>query len=333
MSSRRRNNQRQSQSNLVSNPNNQLALVTNTNTSSNTDPNNQLAVVSTNYNSNSYNITEPVKKDKLTIEVKENPSVEELKELLKDEKFYFKFNNINKSAYIDCHKDEDYYIDYYKTFGKPQLYGLYEKNCKTKVKELIGTVSLIHRYDNKVCQIMDLKIKKSNRGNGGVSKLISSTSFSRMFKYEGYYGICMNTNTIVEHLTSKIKTPKLKNRGKMLIYLISFEDLNKILPILSTFYSSDIAFIDNTKSRLINDSGTKKPYKILHLHHNAEYREDIDYNEPQRGYQYCFSLHESSEFIIKELKEKYQIESSSSAIIYSSDFKTDWNKFVKTYEI
>jgi hypothetical protein len=330
---KRKNNQEQSQlqsqSNLVSNPNNQLALVSNTNT----DPNNQLALVSTNYTSNTYVVNEPIKKDKLTIEVKENPSVEELKELLKDEKFCFKFNNINKSAYIDCHKDEDYYINYYKTFGKPQIYGLYEKNCKTKIKELIGTVSLIHRYDNKVCQIMDLKIKKSHRGNGGVSKLISSTSFSRMFKYEGYYGICMNTNTVVEYLTTKIKTPKLKNKGKMLIYLISFEEVNKILPILSTFYNSEIAFIDNTKSRVINDIGTKKPYKILHLHHNADYREDIDYSEPQRGYQYCFSIHESSEFIIQELKEKYKIVSSSTATIYSSDFKTDWNKFVKTYEI
>jgi hypothetical protein len=37
--------------------------------------------------------------------------------------------------------------------------------------------------------------------------------------------------------------------------------------------------------------------------------------------------------MIQELKEKYKIVSSSSATIYSSDFKTDWNKFVKTYEL
>ena len=58
-----------------------------------------------------------------------------------------------------------------------------------------------------------------------------------------------------------------------------------------------------------------------------------DYTEPQRGYQYCFSIHETSEFMINELKDKYKIVSSSSATIYSCDFKTEWNKFVKTYEI
>ena len=324
MTTRRRNNQ----TNLVSTPDNQIALIPQTQSS----PQNQL-VLASNYNTNTYTVNDPIKKEKLTIEVKENPNEDDLKELLLDEKFCFKFNSTNKSAYIDCHKDENYYTEYYKTFGKPQIYGLYEKNVKTKFRELIGAVSLIHRYDNKVCQIMDLKIKKKNRGNGGVSKFISSTLFNRIFKYEGYYAICMNTNTIVDHLSSKIKMPKLKNRGKVFIYLVSFDDINKILSILSSFYCSEIGYIDNNKIRLIMDSGTKKPYKILHLHHNAEYREHIDYNEPQRGYQYCFSIHESSEFIIKELKEKHQIESSSSATIYSCDFKTDWSKFVKTYEI
>jgi len=317
------------QSKLVSTADNQLAIIS---SPQNVTTQNQLSLVS-NYNSNSYMVNEPIKKDKLSIEVKENPPEEYLQELLKDEKYCFRFNNNNKSAYIDCHKDEFYYTDYYKTFGKPIIYGLYEKNATTKYKELVGAVSLIHRYDNKVCQIMDLKIKKKNRGIGGVSKFILSTLFSRMFKYEGYYGICMNTNTIVDHLISKIKMPKLKNRGKMMIYLVSFDDINKILPILSSFYCSEIAFIDNNNIRLIMDSETKKPYKILHLHHNAEYREDIDFSEPQRGYQYSFSIHENSEFIIKELKEKYKIISSSSANIYSSDFKPDWSKFVKTYEI
>ena len=322
--SRRRNNQ--SQSNLVSEPNNQLALVSNTNS------NNQLALVSNN-NSNNYTVNQPIKKDTFTIKVKDNPSVEDLQELLKDEKFCFKFNNINKSAYIDCHKDANYYIDYYKTFGKPQIYGLYEKNNTTKFKELIGTISLINRYDNNIGQIMDLKIKKKNRGKGGVSKFVLTTLVNRLFKYNGYYGICMNTNTVIEYLTSRFIMPKLINRGKMLLYLVSFDELNKILQMLSSFYCSDIGFIDNSKSRLIMDVGTKKPYKILHLHHNADYREDIDYIIPQRGYQYCFSIHEKDDFIIQELKEKYKISSSSTATIYSSDFTPNWSKFVKTYEI
>jgi hypothetical protein len=154
-----------------------------------------------------------------------------------------------------------------------------------------------------------------------------------MIKNNGYYGICMNTNTIIENLTSKISLPKMKNRGKMLIYLVSYEEMNKIVATLATFYCSEIAYVDNNKTRMIVSSETKKPYKILHLHHNAEYREDVDFTELQRGYQYCFSIHESNEYIIQELKDKYKISASSSATVYSNDFKTDWSKFVKTFEI
>lgn len=280
---------------------------------------------------NSYDNTE--KKNNIIMKVIENPSVEDLKLLHKDEKYCFNFNNKNKSTYLDCPKDEDYYIEYYKTFGKPQIYGLYETNNDTKISKLIGSVSLINRYDNKVCHIMDLKILKKYRGIGGINKFIMSTLFSRMFKYNGYYCICMNNNTIVEKLTNKIIMPKMSNRGNMLIYLVSFDEMNKILPILSSFYCSDIAFINNKNARIFVDCVTKKSYKILHLHHNAEYREEIDYHEIQKGYQYCFSIHESSTFIIKDLKENYKITSNSSASIYSNYFTADWSKFVKTYEI
>lgn len=274
-----------------------------------------------------------IKKDKITIDVKFKPPIEDLKEIEKEEKFCFKFNNKTKGAYIECHKDSEYYNDYYRSFGKPEIYGLYEINNETNTKIIIGTVSLIYRYDNKVCHIMDLKIKKSHRGTGGVYKFIRSTLFSRIIKNSGYYGICMNTNTIIDHLTSTVSLPKMKNRGKMHIYLVSYEEINKILPTLSSFYCSEIAFVDNNKSRMIVDSTTKKPFKILHLHHNADYRENTDFFETQRGYQYCFSIHEDNEFIIQELKEKYKITSSSSATIYSNSFKADWSKFVKTFEI
>ena len=278
-------------------------------------------------------IMNAMKKDKITIDVRSKPSIEDLKEIEKDERFCFKFNNKTKGAYMECHKDSEYYNEYYRTFGKPEMYGLYEINNETKTKIIIGAVSLIYRYDNKVCHIMDLKIKKSHRGTGGVNKFIRSTLFSRIIKNNGYYGICLNTNTIIENLVTNISLPKMKNRGKMHIYLVSYEEINKILPTLSSFYCSEIGFIDNNKCRLIVDSATKKPFKLLHLHHNADYREDTDFFETQKGYQYCFSIHESNEFIIQELKEKYKITSGSSATVYSNDFKADWSKFVKTFEI
>jgi hypothetical protein len=274
-----------------------------------------------------------LKKDKLTIDVKNNPSIEDLKEIEKDERFCFKFNNKTKGAYIECNKDSDYYSEYYRTLGKPEIYGLYEVNNETKTKTIIGCVSLVYRYDNKVCHIMDLKIKKAYRGTGGVHKFIRSTLFSRIIKNNGYYGICFNTNTILENLVEKVSLPKMKNRGKMHVYLTSYEEINKILPTLSSFYCSEIGFVDNNKTRMIVDSSTKRPFKILHLHHNANYREDVDFHETQRGYQYCFAIHESNEYVIQELKEKYKITASSTATVYSNDFKADWSKFVKTFEI
>ena len=36
---------------------------------------------------------------------------------------------------------------------------------------------------------------------------------------------------------------------------------------------------------------------------------------------------------VEKLREKFKITSSSSATVYSNDFKTDWSKFVKTFEI
>ena len=131
-------------------------------------------------------IMNSMKKDNITISVKNNPSIEDLKELEKEERFCFKFNNKSKGAYMECHKDEDYYNEYYRTFGKPEIYGLYEKNKEEKTKTIIGSISLIYRYDTKVCQIMDMKIKKSHRGTGGIKKFIMSTLFSRIIKNNGY---------------------------------------------------------------------------------------------------------------------------------------------------
>ena len=190
-------------------------------------------------------LSEIFKKDKLTIEVISKPSIEDLKQIDKIDVCTFKFNNKSKGTYFECHKDADYYIHFYKTFGKPKIYGLYEKNNETNIKTLIGTITLVYRYDNKVCQIMDLKIKKKHRGCGGVNKFIMHTLLTRLLKNYEYYSICMNTNTIVEKLINKISFPSLKNRGKMFIFLVSFDEINKILSTLSTFYCSEICFVDN----------------------------------------------------------------------------------------
>ena len=262
----------------------------------------------------------------------ENPPEEDLKQLDQSEKFSFKFNNKSFGAYMDIPNSQEYYTNFYRNFGTPYIFGLYYVDKANNIDTIIGAISLVLRYDNKVWQIIDLKIKKEYRGQNYIDKLIGGTFTTRVMKSTAYYAISMNPNMRIDAVCNNMKLPKMKNRGKMYIYLVSLENIKKIIPTLETFYCSEIGFINNGDSRLFIDSNTKKNIKILHLHHNANYRE-FDYREPQRGYQYCFAIHEDNEFIIRVLKDEYNVESNASANVYSNDFKTDWSKFVKTFEI
>jgi phage pi2 protein 07 len=262
----------------------------------------------------------------------ENPSTTDLKKIFQEDKFSFKFNNKGFGAYIDIPTNKEYFMDYYRNIGTPYIFGLYELDKANNTDILIGTVSLVLRYDNKVWQIMDLKIKKEYRGKQCIDSLISSTLTTRITKSTAYYAISMNPNPRIDSICNNMKLPKMKNRGKMIIYIVSFDDIIKILPTLQTFYCSEIGFINNDDERVFIDGNKKTTIKLLHLHHNANYRE-FNYREPQRGYQYCFAIHEDNDFIIRTLKDKYSIEYCSTANIFSNDFKTDWSKFVKTFEI
>ena len=266
------------------------------------------------------------------LHIKENPKQEDLKQFYQDDKFTFKFNNKSFGAYIDIPNTNEYFIDYYRTFGTPYIFGLYSIDKAQGTDTMIGAVSLVLRYDNKVWQIMDLKIKKEFRGKKCLDNLITSTLPTRVMKGSAYYAISMNPNTRIDAVCNNMKLPKMKNRGKIHIYLVSFENLKNILPTLETFYCSDIGFVNNGNSRLFIDNTNNRNIKLLHLHHNADYRA-FDFHDPPRGYQYCFAIHEDNEFIIRILKEEYNVDSSSSANIFSNDFKTDWSKFVKTFEI
>lgn len=262
----------------------------------------------------------------------ENPSEEDLYKLDKSDKISFKFNNKSFGSYIDIPNDLEYYTNFYRYFGTPYIFGLYYVDKESNINNIIGAISLILRYDNKVWQIMDLKIKKEYQGKDYLNKIIGGTFTTRILKSSAYYAISMNPNIRIDSICNNMKMPKMKYRGKMFIYLVSFENIKKIIPTLETFYCSEIGFVDNRDTRLFIDNNTKKNIKMLHLHHNANYRE-FDYREPQKGYQYCFSIHENNDFIISILQNEYKIEANASANIYSNDFKTDWSRFVKTFEI
>jgi hypothetical protein len=262
----------------------------------------------------------------------ENPLEEDLKELNKNVNFTFKFNNKSFGAYIDIPNSQEYYTNFYRNFGNPYIFGLYYIDKASNTDTIIGAVSLVLRYDNKVWQIMDLKIRKEYRGQHYLDKLIGATFTTRIMKSTAYYAISMNPNTRIDAVCNNMKLPKMKNRGKIYIYIVSYENIKKVIPTLETFYCSEIGFVNNGESRLFIDSNTKKNIKILHLHHNANYLE-FDFRDTQRGYQYCFGIHEDNDFIIRVLKDEYNVEPSARANIYSNNFKTDWSKFVKTFEI
>ena len=262
----------------------------------------------------------------------ENPSPQELKELYQQDKFSFKFNNKGFGAYIDIPYNKDYFNDFYRSIGTPYIFGLYNLDKTTNTDKLIGTVSIVLRYDNKIWQIMDLRISKDYRGKQYLDNLITATFATRVMKSSAYYAISMNPNPRIDAICNNIKLPKLKNRGKMYIYTVSYDDIKKIIPMLETFYCSEIGFVDNNNSRIFVDGTKKTNIRLLHLHHNADYRE-FDYREPLRGYHYCFAIHENNDFIMRTLKDDYNLDPGSTANVFSNDFKADWSRFVKTFEI
>ena len=261
-----------------------------------------------------------------------DPPEEHLNELYNQDYFCFKYANKSFAAHFAIPRGQEYFTNFYREIGTPYIYGMYNHDTEKKTDTIIGTLTMIHRHDNRILQIVDVKIKKEFQGNGLLDKLISATLPIRMLKNTGYYIISMNPNPRVDIICKNMIMTKMKNRGKMMIFIVSFEQITRMLSHLQTFYSGDIGFVNNNDKRIWYDAAGKKELKLLHLHHNSLYRQ-FDFREPQRGYQYCFAIHEDNDFIIKGLKDDYNVEPCATANIFANDFKTDWSKFIKTSEI
>jgi hypothetical protein len=94
----------------------------------------------------------------------------------------FTFNNKKNGCYIDLPADKLFYNEFYRTFGKPYIFALYNRDNVSNIDTVIGCVSLIYRYDKKIWQILDLKILKEYRGQKGISAFVKSTLGTRMNK-------------------------------------------------------------------------------------------------------------------------------------------------------
>jgi hypothetical protein len=261
-----------------------------------------------------------------------DPPVEHLNELYNQDYFCFKYANKSFAANFAIPYGKEYFTAFYKDIGTPYIYGMYNHDTEKNTDTIIGTLTMIHRHDNRVLQIIDVKIKKEWQGRGLLNTLISATLPIRVLKNTGYYIISMNPNPRIDSICKNMIMTRMKHRGKMLIFIVSFEQITRMLSYLQTFYSSDIGFVNNNNRRNWYDTAGKKHIKLLHLHHNALYRQ-FDFREPQRGYQYCFAIHEEQEFILKGLKDEFNAEPCASANIFTNNFKTDWSKFIKTSEI
>jgi hypothetical protein len=270
-----------------------------------------------------------------------SPPVEDLNYLESKMKTYFNFNKIIRGGYITLPSQQqsgvtNYYIDFYKTFGKPYIYGLYNRDVENNKDIIIGAITLVFRHDYNIWQIMDMKVLPDYRKQGSVGTFIRGTFFKRMSKTTSYYIICFDDNKIIDKIINNSIIPNMIDRGKMYIYLITHEQMNDIITILEYFYDSQIGFINNENLRVIANFNNNQSYKILHLNHNnsnSNRHIDISTISTDNLYKYCFSIHESNNYVIEKLKDEYNIDYSSTATIYSNNFITDWSKFVKTYEI
>lgn len=261
-----------------------------------------------------------------------NPPEEHLKELYNQDTFQFKFNNKSFGANFTIPRGKNYFTDFYRDIGTPHVFGMYNHEKEANSDTIIGTLTMIMRHDNRIWQIIDVKIKREFQGRGLLDKLISATLPLRVMKSTAYYTISMNPNPRVDTICASMKMTKMKTRGKMMIFIVTCEQITRMLPSLQTFYASDVGFVNNNNKRVWYDAAGKKDLKILHLHHNSDYRQ-FDFREPQKGYHYCFAIHDTNEYVIKGLKDTYSVEPCAAANIFSNDFKTDWSKFVKTSEI
>jgi hypothetical protein len=213
---------------------------------------------------------------------------------------------------------------------------LYNRDVENNKDIIIGAITLVFRHDYNIWQIMDMKVLPDYRKQGSVGTFIRGTFFKRMSKTTSYYIICFDDNKIIDKIINNSIIPNMIDRGKMYIYLITHEQMNDIITILEYFYDSQIGFINNENLRVIANFNNNQSYKILHLNHNnsnSNRHIDISTISTDNLYKYCFSIHESNNYVIEKLKDEYNIDYSSTATIYSNNFITDWSKFVKTYEI
>jgi len=127
-----------------------------------------------------------------------DPPEEHLNELYNQDHFCFKYANKSFAAYFAIPRAKEYFMDLYRDIGTPYIYGMYNHDTEKKTDTIIGTLTMIHRHDNRILQIIDVKIRKEYQSRGLLDKLISATLPIRLLKNTGYYIISMNPNPRVD---------------------------------------------------------------------------------------------------------------------------------------
>ena len=67
--------------------------------------------------------------------------IEDLKQFYQDDRFTFKFNNKSFGAYIDIPNTNEYFIDYYRTFGTPYIFGFYNLDKTNNTGKLLFSLN------------------------------------------------------------------------------------------------------------------------------------------------------------------------------------------------
>jgi hypothetical protein len=180
-----------------------------------------------------------------------------------------------------------------------------------------------------VWYICDLKIDPKYRGKHIPLKMLTN-SFNKIIYSNKIYAITMdnkNKDNKILRLAKNIPIVKFKNAGKLMIYSVDYETLNKIIHILNK-HRGPISYLSLNGTKDLTLKSNNEHLPILHLQWGNS-KTNILY--PIVGYTYMFCCPRNDPMYY-ELKNNYVKTNITATIIQHSMDNTDW-KFILTSDI
>lgn len=185
--------------------------------------------------------------------------------------------------------------------------------------------------------LADVKIKKKYRGKL-LSIKMGLTAMHLLNKSNKIYGISMNNgekNKLVEYAKKVSFGPNInfKYGGNLYIYSLTFDQLQKALPILTTYYNIGIVSLNGVKDLILKSTCEKMD--ILHLQFNKSNNKPIKSFLKLKlefdKYKYMFCFYETNN-IINKLNQIDINTDVTASLIHNNMDNYNWN-LISTDEI